>query len=343
MSEHLSTQFKFLTFLKPNLELFRQRDTSLWNFRCPYCGDSQRSSTKARGYVYRNAKGLLSFQCHNCGENHHFRNFLKHVSPSLHDEYVLETFRGTKEEETLQPITKPKKVDFGDLATPITNLSRLHMARQYVDRRGIPKHHWDILWYTADFNALVRHMGLADHVPSDPRLLLVDCDNFGNPAIIVARELEAGSGLRYVTLKVDESYPKVFGLSRIDHTKPVRVVEGAIDSLFVDNCLASLDANLTRVEGLVDTIRNPIYIWDNEPRSPQTVRFMTETVKGNSRLVIFPSTITKKDINDMVLDGVDVERIIRNRTFSGVAATLELQRWNKTDGEQNRRKGGHRH
>ena len=44
---------KYLNLVSPMLPLFKKKGDNLWNFRCPYCGDSQKSRTKARGYVFR--------------------------------------------------------------------------------------------------------------------------------------------------------------------------------------------------------------------------------------------------------------------------------------------------
>ena len=57
---------KYLSLISPQLQQFKKKSDFLWNFRCPYCGDSQKSRTKARGFVYRK-KNDLFYKCHNCG------------------------------------------------------------------------------------------------------------------------------------------------------------------------------------------------------------------------------------------------------------------------------------
>lgn len=44
---------------------------------------------------------------------------------------------------------------------------------------------------------------------------------------------------KYLTIKLDENRQKVYGLERINFQNPVQIVEGPIDSLFIDNCLAA--------------------------------------------------------------------------------------------------------
>ena len=67
---------------------------------------------------------------------------------------------------------------------------------------------------------------------------------------------------------------------------------------------------------------------DNEPRSKETVNKMEQLIEKDYALVIWPDTITQKDINDMVLAGVeDVQTIIDNNTFTGLEARMKLATW----------------
>ena len=43
---------KYINILSGRLSLFKRKSNNLFNFRCPFCGDSQRNKLKARGYVY---------------------------------------------------------------------------------------------------------------------------------------------------------------------------------------------------------------------------------------------------------------------------------------------------
>ncbi len=41
---------KYVNLVSSRLPLFKRKHQGLYNFRCPFCGDSQKSKTKARGY-----------------------------------------------------------------------------------------------------------------------------------------------------------------------------------------------------------------------------------------------------------------------------------------------------
>ena len=43
---------QYLLTLSPRLDRFKKKSNNLYNFRCPYCGDSQKKQSKARGFVY---------------------------------------------------------------------------------------------------------------------------------------------------------------------------------------------------------------------------------------------------------------------------------------------------
>jgi transcription elongation factor Elf1 len=332
--EQLYIQQKFLTFIASQLERFKQKGNSLWNCRCPYCGDSERNTSKARGYIYKTKTGLLSFQCHNCGENHKFKTFLRYLNPQLYKEYIFESFKGgsfqsqseTKEDKTPDI---PEK-EWMQYLTPMKDLSKIHPAVEYLKGRKIPKEKYGKFWYTANFRDFIEKLGIDMLVPDDARIILVETDKFNNLKLIIARAFKQ-SDLRYITLKVDNEYPKLFGLSGLDYTKPIHVVEGAIDSLFLDNCIATLDANLLSYKRFGLDIKNAIHIWDNEPRNKQVCRFMSDAIKQNEKVVIFPSHVQEKDINMMIENNIDVKTLIKNRTFYYVEALMEYSKWKRIE------------
>ena len=107
MSSYVDT--KFLNQLSNRLPNFKQKKQGLWNFRCPHCGDSKKSKTKSRGFVYEK-KNNLFFKCHNCGASMSFSAFLKDRDPVLYKQYQMEKF---KEGHTGRNFSTPEpKLDF---------------------------------------------------------------------------------------------------------------------------------------------------------------------------------------------------------------------------------------
>ena len=125
---------------------------------------------------------------------------------------------------------------------------------------------------------------------------------------------------------LDEDEPKIYGLDTIDKSLPVYVTEGPFDSTFIHNSIAmcGADANVDRWG-----VSNPVWIYDNEPRNIEIVRRIGNTIDSGDSVVIWPNSIDDKDINDMVMSGLDVQSVIESNTYSGLEAKLKFNTWKK--------------
>ena len=57
---------------------------------------------------------------------------------------------------------------------------------------------------------------------------------------------------------------------------------------------------------------------------------MTQLADNNYSLVIWPDTISQKDINDMTLAGIrDIQKIIDDNTFTGLELRMKLATWKR--------------
>ena len=240
---------KYLNILSTQLPLFKKKGENLWNFRCPYCGDSQKSRTKARGFVYRK-KNDLFFKCHNCGAGTTLGNLIKHVNSKVYDDYIMERYRKGVKTNNPEPEFKfnapvfPKKNIFKNLKS-ISELPKSHPARGLVEKRNIPQERCADLFLCPDFyefsNLLVKNkfpsLG-CDH----PRLLIPFRNEDGEVFAYQGRAFGSEQP-RYITVKLDDNADKIYGLDRVDKTKKIFVVEGPIDSMFLDNCIAVAGAD----------------------------------------------------------------------------------------------------
>ena len=128
----------YVNLLSHRLDKFVRKKQDLYNFRCPYCGDSQKHKNKARGYFFR-LKTDLVYKCHNCGVGRTLPNFLKDNAQDLYDEYILERYKsGTSGKGSFVPkpsFNKPvfkKKEDLESIADlnnehPAVKLSLIHI------------------------------------------------------------------------------------------------------------------------------------------------------------------------------------------------------------------------
>jgi hypothetical protein len=135
---------------------------------------------------------------------------------------------------------------------------------------------------------------------------------------------------KYITIKLEDK-DKIFGLDRVDKTKNIYVVEGPLDSLFLDNCIAIAGSDFSNFVRLHTTI-----IFDNEPRNKEIIKQLEKTIGLGSNVVIWPNSMKHKDINDMIIAGYtkeQIQEIIIDNTFSGVKAKLRFAEWRKINAQ----------
>jgi len=327
----------FLLRISPKLQRFTQKKEDLYNFRCPLCGDSQKNKTKSRGYVYRK-KNDYFYMCHNCGASTSFYNFLDKVDPTLIKEYALERYKNGDNNKS-----NHKTPDFEDFKTEkptfkktldlpsIKSLPEAHFAKVYVQQRRIPETFLSQLYYAEDFAAFIQDLGIQKELSKeDKRLVIPFYDQEKNLVAIQGRAL-GESKLRYITIKLHEDNHKFFGLDRIDEDKMIYVVEGPIDSMFLDNAVATADSNLESITSIYDKSKVTL-VFDNEPRNKEIVKKIDEAIEKHYNVVIWPEMIESKDINDMIMDGFspdEIQDIISKYTFVNLRAKAELVNWKK--------------
>jgi len=328
----------FLLQVSPKLQRFSKKKDDLYNFRCPLCGDSQKNKLKSRGYIFRK-KNDYFYMCHNCGVSTTFYNFLKQVDPKLLQEYQLERYKNGETGNNNYP--KPEFEEFKSekptfkktLELPtIDSLPEAHYAKNYVQQRRIPENFYSQLYYAEDFATFIQNLGIDKEglYKNDKRLVIPFYDKEKNLVAVQGRSL-GESKLRYITLKLDDDNNKFYGLDRIDQDKMICVVEGPIDSMFLDNAVATADANLESITKIFDKSK-VVLVFDNEPRNKQIVEKINLAIENHFNVVIWPEFIDYKDINEMVLGGFspdEIQDIIDKHTVVNLRAKMEFVNWKK--------------
>lgn len=340
--------YKYANMLSSKLERFTIKSTQPFkaNCRCPLCGDSKTDKSKTRGWILEQSNVFTSYYCHNCNANLPFAGFLQKVDINLYNDYIkeslLEKYKGNESK-----VVKPTRIREMDFKTPrflknkspllrIKKISQLkpdHPARLYVDDRKIPiKAHYKI-YYASKFvnwvNSIIPEK--LGNMPEHPRLVL--------PFINRSNELVGFSGRsfdprekqrKYISIMLDKSASKVYNLNEIDFNKRYYIVEGPIDSLFLDNAMAMAGADID-ISILTNT-KNCVIIFDNEPRNSDIVRNIDKAIDQKLSVVVWPDYLQEKDINDMVLSGRspnEIKLLIDSCTYKGLSAKVELTKWRK--------------
>lgn len=136
-----------------------------------------------------------------------------------------------------------------------------------------------------------------------------------------------GESLRYIMIKLQEDAPLMFGINTIDRTRPITIVEGPIDSLFLNNSLACAGTGFSKIETLNLPKELITIVFDNQPRNIEVCRIVEKYIKLNYQVVIWPCGYHEKDINEFVEAGKDVQHIIREHTYQGLMAQLKFTEW----------------
>ena len=316
---------KYIGLVSSRLQKFKRVKADLFNFRCPICGDSQKHKNKARGYFYQ-VKTNTNYKCHNCGASMSFNNFLKQIDSTLHKQYTMEKFkegftgRNFVVDEPKLEFTKPifrKKID-------LPRASEVPVAKNYLEKRNLDASQFYFATKFKEWTNTQKHT--FDTIGRDEsRIIIPMYDTDKNLIGFQGRSLGPNS-VKYITVMLQDEAPKLFGLDKIDDTKPIYITEGPFDSTFLENSVAMCGSDLD-----IGSFGWSSYIWvfDNEPRNREINNRISKVIDRGEKVVIWPSNILEKDINDMILSGHNVKSIVESNTYSSLQAKIKFNNWKK--------------
>lgn len=329
---------KYILLLSNRFRNFKQKENH-YNFSCPYCGDSHKNKFKARGYLLQKGAKWM-YYCHNCGATRSFDKFLEEQDVGLYGEYRLEKLKDSSQVEVLGSISNTTNMTsafpgYRQRNSPLRKLKKVsqldwdHPVKKYILERKIPNRYHAKLFLCPKFYAWTNKLvpGKFKKVTNDEqRLIIPFLDKDGKFFGYQGRSLSKESSLRYITIMLDESRPKLYGLDDVNSSKSVYVVEGPIDSMFVNNCIAMAGSDVRL------PYKNVVMIYDNEPRSREIVKKIEKSIDMGRKVVVWPSKIQYKDINDMIMNGyskADIDLILSENTHEGLSAKMALSVWKK--------------
>jgi|AACY02.2.fsa_nt_gi transcription elongation factor Elf1 len=319
---------KYIGLISARLEKFSRVKDHLYNFRCPYCGDSKKNRTKKRGYLYRQ-KTDYNFKCHNCGASKSFTYFLKDLDKGLYDQYVMERYKEGltgRGSVTPEPTFEFKKPVF-KVSVKLPKASSNDRASDYLKKRKLNPEHF---YYAGKFKEYCNSIKetYPDTKNDHARIIIPFYDEDKKLIGFQGRSLDPWVTPKYLTVMLDEDHPKIYGLDTIDKEEVVYITEGPFDSTFIRNSVAMCGADL-RSSDL--GIRDICWIYDNEPRNNEITERISKCIKRGDKIVIWPDSVKQKDINDMILAGHNVQDIVESNTYKGLQAELKFNLWKKND------------
>jgi len=315
---------KYINLVSSRLQKFKRVKADLYNFRCPICGDSQKNKSKTRGYLYA-IKANVNYKCHNCGASMSLNNFIKHIDPVIAKQYAFEKFkdghtgRNFVTEEPIFQFEAPKFKQKLDLPKASDNA----IAKLYLEKRKLNPTKF---YYADKFKAWSNTLKETfDSVEYDEPRIIIPLFYKDNLVGFQGRSLGPNK-VKYITVMISDSAPKIYGLDEIKTNSSVYITEGPFDSTFIKNSVAMCGADAdVRKWGISD----PVWIYDNEPRNVEIVKRISNTISKGDKIVIWPSNIVEKDINDMVMSGHNVQELVESNIYNGLEANLKFNTWKR--------------
>ena len=316
---------KYIGLISSRLQKFKKVKNNLYNFRCPICGDSQKNKNKTRGYLYQ-VKNNTNFKCHNCGASMSLNNFIKTLDGTLHKQYTMEKFKEGHTGKNFvveEPKLEFKKPVFKK-SINLPKASSNPIAKRYLENRKINP---DKFYYADRFKTWTNTQKKTfDTIGRDePRIVIPMYDETKNLIGFQGRALDKSPN-KYITIMIQDEAPKAYGIETIDKTSTVYITEGPFDSTFIRNSIAMCGADADVHSW---GISNPVWVYDNEPRNREIVERISRTIDSGDSVIIWPTNITEKDINDMILAGHEVMSMLKSNTYHGLEAKIKFNNWKK--------------
>jgi len=325
---------KYIGLISSRLQKFKRVKADLYNFRCPICGDSQKNKNKTRGYLYP-VKNNTNFKCHNCGASLSFNNFLKELDPNLHKQYTMEKFKDGHTGKNFvveEPKFNFQKPDFFAKRENCKNVKKLDLpkasevaiAKEYLEKRKVdPEKFYFAHKFKEWTNTQKQTFDKIDY--EEPRIVIPLYD-FDDDLIGFQGRALLSKSVKYITVMLSEDSPKIYGLNTIKKDETVYVTEGPFDSTFVRNSIAMCGADADISDFGFSGV---VWIYDNEPRNKEIVDRISKTINRGEKVIIWPNNILEKDINDMVISGLNVMDVLESNTYSGLEAKIKFNNWKK--------------
>ena len=261
-----------------------------------------------------------------------FNSFLKKVDATLQSQYSLEKFKDgktgkgstTDEPEVLEKVAKGSKPRFKrQVRIDLPGAYEEKRSSEYLNRRKVQ----GSFYYAKTFRRFINRIKPTfDNVRYDEERIVIPLYYNGDLVGVQGRALDPNP-VKYITVMFDDEAPKIYGLDNIRGGAPVFVVEGPFDSTFLRNSIAmcGADADVTSWG-----VRDPVYVYDNEPRNTEICKRIQAAISSQQAVVIWPSYVEEKDINDMYLAGHNVQNLVELNTYRGLKAKLKFNTWKRT-------------
>lgn len=267
-------------------------------FRCPICGDSKKNKRKKRGFLLTSSDGKSTVGCLNCDYRASFYYFLKENYPNHYKDWLMDVLfiDGNYVKNQEEEVVHTCYVNY-DQFIPLSTKSDSEIRKtaiKLINKRRLPRH-------------IARGWLYAEEGTYANRLIIPYYLKDGSFKYFEARDLTGKSFMKYrfPTAMAQEFY----NIGFIDKTKDYFVFEGAMDSSFVRNSVATGGASkLARFFDEIDQMfhKNAIIVFDGDNDGIKKSLLM---LKRGYRVFVWNSDMMrfakggKIDLNELVMNG----------------------------------------
>lgn len=333
----LDKKFANDSWIKRKIDVFHDR----LNFACPYCNDSRTNQRKKRGNLYLNGLHFHCFNCgEHTGVKKLLSDFGEYLSldetvavreiqqNAKHFERRSATKQSSMVYSVIDELAIPKKIFFEkmDVVSPYKN----EECNEYLKKRKIEISKWNhfaykpkskelfILNLTPNDRIIGYQIRQLDSTSEKPRYLTRNItwmykDVFGVASLeiidklLLRKELgqkyiEEEDGIENVVDNI-EKISGIFNIMNINMNQTITIVEGPIDSLALDNCVALQGAK--KLNDYFDEAENIRYIFDKDKAGKQE---SIKKLKKHKKVFLWEMYVKKCNIKEKVKDLNDLQR-----------------------------------
>ena len=270
-----------------------------YNFRCNICGDSKTHKNKRRGYLLKNDGKPWHYYCHNgeCSASMSAVKWMREYFPLYYKDYIREVLNN-KNQGLIKPVVVKKIKECSEkedikFFIPILkgNGKLFEDAIQLCKTRLIDDGIWS-KWYVA-IDGKYRN-----------RLIIPFFDNMGKIYYWQGLKLKDWMIPKYMS-RLGDQFNNIYNYYNVDRSREVVILEGVIDSLFVENSIALTGVKIH--DDKINTFKKRYWLFDHDKagrkKSLQLLEKQEYVFNWNKfmRDLNLPNNREKWDINEVLL------------------------------------------
>jgi len=267
-----------------------------YNVRCNVCGDSQKDKYKKRGFILT-TKDPWVYYCHNCGTSTTAIKWMKEYFPVNYKNMIIDIMRNSPDNDTREYNFKRKKSssdrDEKEDTKHFKKLTKFQDCVDYCENRHIPREVYS-KWFYADGGVFSGRIIITFRKPN------------GKIYYYQGRSFNNKKGVKYLS-RFGDHKNTVYNYYNIDKSKPVPILEGPIDSIFVENSIAVTGLKLKGY--IIDSIPKRYFLLDNDQSAHKRVHKLLKTkdyvFNWTKFLKDYKCIGVVKDVNDFILKNKD--------------------------------------